>query len=249
MRASMMCVLLLTVFLGIAAATSAFPLDQDFFGVSKSNKTGKFWPFILRITSLDESTGEISGQITWKSLDAVHTLTGTLQGDVLEFTETAAVKQGKGRLNVAYRLQKSGTRWEGDWTGPDGDLGAASMEEVAADQPQRAVSLPVRKDLSGEAASEKTGKTWPFVLRIIELKEATGEFTGQITWKTLGAQVKIQGTLKGATLEFTELPVGKKARAGLNGSFAATISLGRAEGSWKNAGGTDNGTVVLSWKY
>lgn len=248
MRNAMTYLLLLTVFLGIAVATSAFPLNQDFFGVSKSNRTGKFWPFVLRITSLDESTGEIAGQITWKSLDAVHTCTGTLQGDILEFTETAAVKQGKGRLNVAYRLQKSGNRWEGDWTGPGGDLGSASMEKITEDQPQEVVVLPLKKDISGEVTSQKSGKAWPFVLRITELKDATGELTGQITWKTLGAQVKIQGTLKGGTLEFTELPGGKKARAGLNGSYTVTVSLGRAEGSWKNAGGTDNGTVSLSWK-
>ncbi len=239
---------LVTAFLGISLMTSAIPLNTDFFGVSQSKSLGKFWPFVLRITSLDESTGEIAGQITWKSLDAVHTFTGTLQGDILEFTETAAVKQGKGRLNVAYRLQKSGNRWEGDWTGPGGDLGSASMEEIMEDQPQQAVVLPLKNDLSGEATSQKSGKAWPFVLRITELKETTGVLTGQITWKTLGAQVKIQGTLKGGTLEFTELPGGKKARAGLNGSYTVTVLQGRAEGTWKNTGGTDNGTVQFSWK-
>lgn len=238
----------LVVFLGLTGAVWALPLRQDLAGVAKSLDTGKFLPFLLQITSLNESSGEVIGQITWKTLGSVHTIEGILQGDVLDFTETAPIKEGKARLGVSYRLYKSGTRWEGNWTDPAGDKGAATMEGSPENEPAVSISLPLRKDLAGDTKSSRSGRSWSFLLRITSLNESSGEVIGQITWKTPGAVHKIEGSLKGDVLEFSETARIKKGQASLNAAYRVKLSRNSAEGTWKDPSRKDDGTIFFSWK-
>lgn len=75
----------------------------------------KVWPFSIRFVKFDAQSGTIVGEITWKSLNAIHKIEGKLTGDELEFTETAYIKKGGADLNCIYRMQRNSSRVSGSW--------------------------------------------------------------------------------------------------------------------------------------
>lgn len=99
------------------------PVSNSFKDLLVSGKTfegqaangGRVWPFSIRFVKLDAQTGAIVGEITWKSLNAIHKIEGKLTGDELEFTETAYIKRGGADLNCIYRLRRNSSRVSGSW--------------------------------------------------------------------------------------------------------------------------------------
>jgi hypothetical protein len=77
--------------------------------------TGGRWEFRLKITSYDEFTGAIVGEITWPSLSSVHRVRGKLAGSSLTFTEVEAIRPGGAHLNVAYTFTLSQSSATGTW--------------------------------------------------------------------------------------------------------------------------------------
>lgn len=75
----------------------------------------KVWPFSIRFMNFDNQSGAIVGEITWKSLNAIHKIEGKLTGDELEFTETAYIKKGGADLNCIYHLRRNSSRVAGNW--------------------------------------------------------------------------------------------------------------------------------------
>lgn len=98
-------------------------------GEARGDKGG-YWPFQLKITSYDPSTGAIVGQITWSSLSSVHRVKGTLAGTKLSFTETEAIRAGSAHLNVAYTFTLATATASGSWV-DNGDKSHGSAKILA----------------------------------------------------------------------------------------------------------------------
>lgn len=98
-------------------------------GEARGDKGG-YWPFQLKITSYDPSTGAIVGQITWTSLASVHRVKGSLTGMRLGFTETEAIRAGSAHLNVAYTFTLAAATASGSWV-DNGDKSHGSAKILA----------------------------------------------------------------------------------------------------------------------
>ena len=94
----------------LTTLTSGKPLSGEAWGDAGGN-----WKFELTITSYNQSTGAIVGEITWLSLSSVHRIRGSLAGTSLTFTETEAIRPGGAHLNVAYTFTLGSTSATGTW--------------------------------------------------------------------------------------------------------------------------------------
>jgi hypothetical protein len=91
----------------------------------------KSWPFTIRITDYNKTTGSLVGEITWKTLNSIHLIRGTLNGSKLTFTEEEAIKPGGAHLNVVYTTRISSNAAKGTWV----DRGDKSTGEVLISGP------------------------------------------------------------------------------------------------------------------
>jgi hypothetical protein len=96
-------------------STSGTTVGKFFSGEAYQDGTSKKWPFNLRLNYLNQSTGEVIGEIHWTSLGSVHKIVGTLYGNRLRFKETEYIKRGGADLNCTYDLSLSGKRMQGRW--------------------------------------------------------------------------------------------------------------------------------------
>ncbi|MEQ8191535.1 MAG: hypothetical protein ABRQ39_26450 [Candidatus Eremiobacterota bacterium] len=82
--------------------------------------TGGQWPFKIKFTYLNKSSGTFQGEIEWTSLNAIHKIEGTISGKKIYFKETEYIKQGGAYLNIVYDLQyDSGSNSvKGTWYDP-----------------------------------------------------------------------------------------------------------------------------------
>lgn len=108
-----------------ASTVASITSGKTLFG--EAHQDLKRWPFELRITNYDSSTGGIVGNLTWQTLNSVHRIRGTLAGKRLEFTEVEAIRRGAAHLNVYYEITLSGYSGQGTWV----DLGDKSWGAVS----------------------------------------------------------------------------------------------------------------------
>ena len=87
--------------------------------------------FTIRITDYNKTTGSLVGEITWKTLNSIHLIRGTLNGSKLTFTEEEAIKPGGAHLNVVYTTRISSNAAKGTWV----DRGDKSTGEVLISGP------------------------------------------------------------------------------------------------------------------
>jgi len=90
------------------------------------DKKGSRFASTVRITSLNELTGDFSGEVSWPSLNAVHRIDGHVRGNTLVFKETAYIRQGQAHLNCEYALVYDGQTLQGRWVEPGADAGTAN---------------------------------------------------------------------------------------------------------------------------
>jgi hypothetical protein len=102
--------------------------ERGFRGVAYETRTRR-WPFVIDFNAIDESTGELVGQIEWTTLGAVHEIRGNLKGTKLVFKETKVIKAGDAVLDCEYTLSlKSDDVMKGDFVcGRYGIIGLASF--------------------------------------------------------------------------------------------------------------------------
>lgn len=81
----------------------------------KAFQGSKSWPFTIRITDYNKTTGALVGELTWKSLNSIHLIRGTINGSKLTFKEEQAIKRGGAHLNVVYTMQISNKDAKGTW--------------------------------------------------------------------------------------------------------------------------------------
>ncbi len=105
-----------------------FPQNQIFHGAASSG-SGEQWPLDLEITSYTSSNGKWAGTITWKNLNAVHKVEGTISTKDMSFVETAYIKKGQALLGCKYSFKISpdggmlSGRVTGEWKcGQSGDV-------------------------------------------------------------------------------------------------------------------------------
>lgn len=103
------------------------------------------------------------------------------------------------------------------------------------------------KTFQGEAISDKTGTKFPAVIRVKEVNDATGEFTGEISWTSLNAVHKIVGRIDGKTLIFRETEFIKKGKAVLDVEYAFIYHKGQLTGRWYDPT-NDYGTAMFKEK-
>lgn len=66
-------------FSGAGIAANLLPKNAVFKGEVTDKKGAKF-PSTLRIISMNESTGDFTGEVTWHSLNSVHKIEGRVKG-------------------------------------------------------------------------------------------------------------------------------------------------------------------------
>ena len=93
----------------------------------KAVQGNKSWPFKIRITNFNKTTGAFVGELTWTSLGSIHLINGTLNGGKLAFKEVKAIKAGGAHLNVVYTMTTSSNNATGTWV----DLGDKSKGTIA----------------------------------------------------------------------------------------------------------------------
>lgn len=95
--------------------STTISVGKFYSGEAYQDGTSKMWPFNLRLNYINQSTGEVVGEIHWTSLGSVHKIVGTLSGNRLRFTETEYIQRGGADLNCTYDLNLSSNKMEGRW--------------------------------------------------------------------------------------------------------------------------------------
>ena len=275
---TIICKMVLLVFLGLIYVPLANASDVRFFSNSSSanSSTGtwvdgfisgkvhkgkavqgsKTWPFTIRITEYNETTGSLVGELAWTTLNSIHLIRGTLNGSTLTFKEEEAIKPGGAHLNVVYTMRISSNNATGTWV----DQGDKSIGDVLiSGTSSNSGSLSTSKSnntgtwvdgfIGGKVHKGKAvqgSKTWPFTIRITEYNETTGSLVGELAWTTLNSIHLIRGTLNGSTLTFKEEEAIKPGGAHLNVVYTMRISSNNATGTWVDQGDKSIGDVLIS---
>lgn len=94
---------------------------ETYYGTAYAGKQSNprlTWPFEFKITSINPSTGELEGELTWTSLKAVHKIVGKVSDNKLIFRESDYINKGKASLGASYTLTYNGieNKFAGTWT-------------------------------------------------------------------------------------------------------------------------------------
>ncbi|MBK6744281.1 MAG: tetratricopeptide repeat protein [Hydrogenophilales bacterium] len=98
-----------------AVGVGALLTGKTFNCVAVDASSAKRWPCTIKFGG---TPGNVTGELSWTSLGSVHRIAGSLTGESLRFTETAAIKTGGAHLNVNYTLTRSGNRLTGNYQDP-----------------------------------------------------------------------------------------------------------------------------------
>ena len=98
-----------------------------FQGDVKSEQSGAAWKASVKFTSVNETTGDLSCEMSWPSLNSVHRIDGKIQGNRLTFTENGYIKRGNAHLNCQYDLTFDGNNLRGSWAEPGQDRGSINF--------------------------------------------------------------------------------------------------------------------------
>lgn len=120
----MLLIVLLLSFTGNCLAATLIKNGAVFKGEVADKKGSKF-PSTLRITSVDDVSGDFVGEVSWPSLNSVHRIEGSIKGSTVVFKETKHIKQGGAHLNCEYAFVFDGQTLKGRWIEPNVDFGPA----------------------------------------------------------------------------------------------------------------------------
>jgi len=101
--------------------------DGAVFKGGATDKKGSRFASSFRVTSLNEATGEFTGEISWPSLNSVHKIEGAIRGNTVVFKETGHIKRGGAHLNCEYAFVFDGQTLTGRWIEPRVDHGPAEF--------------------------------------------------------------------------------------------------------------------------
>jgi hypothetical protein len=96
-------------------------------------------------------------------------------------------------------------------------------------------------------ALDKKNKNFPVLIKIENIEETTGNFTGEITWPSLNSIHRIAGRIHEHTITFKEVSHIKRGGAHLNCEYAMVIDGKSMEGRWVEPE-RDRGTIQLQIK-
>lgn len=118
--------ILIVIFLfsGTGIAATLVPNGAVFKG-EVTDKKGARFPSTIRITNIEEATGDFTGEVSWPSLNSVHRIEGRIQGSTVVFKETEHIKRGGAHLNCEYAFVFDGQTLRGQWLEPHVDYGTA----------------------------------------------------------------------------------------------------------------------------
>jgi hypothetical protein len=80
--------------------------------------------------------------------------------------------------------------------------------------------------------TDKKGSVFPSSFRITSLNGATGDFSGEVSWPSLNAVHRIEGSIKGSTMIFKETGYIKQGGAHLNCEYAFVFDGQTLQGRW-----------------
>lgn len=86
--------------------------------VGKQSNPSRSWSLEFKITTINPSTGEFEGEVTWLSLKAVHKIVGKVSDNKIFFREADYIKKGNALLGPEYTLTYNGieNKYTGTWT-------------------------------------------------------------------------------------------------------------------------------------
>ena len=128
-----------------------------------------------------------------------------------------------------------------------------SDEEKELPQVDRAHALATfaqNPTLAGKATyAVDPPRVWPFELAIVTVDQETGEWTGTIAWQNLGALHRVEGTVSGAGITFTQTEVIIPGDAALGCIFTLTFGNRpiRVSGMWNCAKHNARGEAWLDF--
>ena len=103
---------------------------------------------------------------------------------------------------------------------------------------------PLTNNYSGEAISERSGKTWPFKLTLIG-PDMNSSISGQIEWPSLDSIHQIVGSKTTTGITFTETADIKKGGAVLNCKYYLNSEGNSLTGTWDSCDDGDYGTISM----
>lgn len=95
------------------------------FALDKKNKN---FPVTVKIESIEETTGNFSGEITWPSLNSIHRIEGRIHEHTVTFKEVSHIKKGGAHLYCEYAMVIDGKSMEGRWVEPERDRGTIQLQ-------------------------------------------------------------------------------------------------------------------------
>ncbi len=214
-------------------------------GNAVSKKSGKSWKVTLKITSFNESSGFVEGEMEWPSLNSVHKIEGKLTDSKFTFKEVAYIKKGKANLNCQYISTLKDDKISGTWTDPNSDTGTIILTLVDDNDPSEPVYSLVGTIYTGNAVSKKSGKSWKVTLKITSFNESSGFVEGEMEWPSLNSVHKIEGKLTDSKFTFKEVAYIKKGKANLNCQYISTLKDDKISGTWTDPN-SDTGTIILT---
>lgn len=120
----MILIVLLLSFSGNCLAGAHIKNGTAFKGEVTDKKGSKF-ASTVRITSINDASGDFVGEVSWPSLNSVHKIEGSIKGNTVVFKETEYIKQGGAHLNCEYAFVFDGQTLKGRWIEPRVDFGSA----------------------------------------------------------------------------------------------------------------------------
>lgn len=103
---------------------------------------------------------------------------------------------------------------------------------------------PLTNNYTGEAISERSGKTWPFKLTLIG-PDMNSSISGQIEWPSLDSIHQIVGSKTKTGITFTETADIKKGGAVLNCRYYLNLEGNYFMGTWDSCNDGDFGTISM----
>jgi len=176
-----------TTILDIGEAVNS---SKEFYGWATDEVSGKMWPCILTFTSYDPAGGTVVGQINWTSINSINQIEGNVNGNILDFAETAYIQEGPAILGCLYSVDLTideNNRFYGNWNDPDptrNEYGPIwfGLEEIFTDEDS------VTADTANLEIEYAEGDSADSVTRDIGLP-VLGECGSNISWETSDANI------------------------------------------------------------
>ncbi|MGQ0698793.1 MAG: hypothetical protein ACT4PZ_11195, partial [Panacagrimonas sp.] len=224
----------------------------------ESEGRSESWPMRVRLVSFDRSTGKLSGEVEWPTLDSINKIQGELVGNELIFKETEFIKKGKTILGCVYTLEvQSQLYLAGRFQCGETDFGVTTLvygRELPgfAEEPKLVPSAETdaqtifetpQVQWTGESKDRR--ESWPMRVRLVSFDRSTGKLSGEVEWSTLNSINKIEGQLVGNELIFKETEFIEKGKAILGCVYTLTVQSQRSLVGSFQCGRAGSGVTTL----